>query len=47
MVKLLLKDEVYAVIGAAMEVYKATGYRVGLLINFGHPSELEWKRMVR
>jgi GxxExxY protein len=26
---------------------KATGHRVGLLINFGHPAKLEWKRMVR
>ncbi len=25
---------------------KATGFRVGLLINFGNPSKLEWKRMV-
>jgi GxxExxY protein len=125
MVKLLLKEEVYAVVGAAMEVYnelgpgfleavyheameielgqqgipfqsqvrlqisykgqilrkeyeadlithnqllvefkalnrlssqeeaqllnylKATGHRVGLLINFGHPAKLEWKRMVK
>ncbi len=125
MVKLLLKEEVYAVVGAAMEVYnvlgpgfleavyheameieadmreipnesharlkitykgrllkktyeadmithgqvlvefkaldrlssreesqllnylKVTGLRVGLLINFGHPHKLEWKRMVK
>jgi GxxExxY protein len=26
---------------------KATGYRVGLLINFGHPSKLDWKRLVK
>ena len=26
---------------------KATGYRVGMLINFGHPSKLEWKRLVK
>jgi GxxExxY protein len=25
---------------------KATGKRVGYLINFGNPKELEWKRMV-
>ena len=25
---------------------KVTGLRVGLLINFGHPHKLEWKRMV-
>ena len=26
---------------------KATGHRVGLLINFDHPSKLEWKRLVK
>ena len=26
---------------------KVTGYRVGVLINFGHASELQWKRMVK
>jgi len=26
---------------------KATGYRVGLLINFGGHPDLEWKRMVK
>jgi GxxExxY protein len=26
---------------------KATGYRVGVLVNFGHPSKLEWKRLVK
>jgi GxxExxY protein len=25
---------------------KATGYRVGLLINFGTPGKMEWKRLV-
>jgi GxxExxY protein len=25
---------------------KATGWRVGLLINFGHPEKLDWKRMI-
>jgi len=25
---------------------KATGLRVGILINFGDPAELEWKRLV-
>lgn len=25
---------------------KATGKRVGYLLNFGHPDKLEWKRMV-
>jgi GxxExxY protein len=26
---------------------KATGLRVGLIINFGDPTDLKWKRMVR
>jgi GxxExxY protein len=26
---------------------KATGFRVGLLINFGHSAKLEWRRLVR
>jgi GxxExxY protein len=26
---------------------KASGLRVGLLINFGSPGKLEWKRFVR
>jgi GxxExxY protein len=25
---------------------KATGFRVGILANFGHPKNLDWKRMV-
>jgi GxxExxY protein len=25
---------------------KATGLRLGLLVNFGHPGRLEWKRMI-
>ncbi|MGE5609362.1 MAG: GxxExxY protein [Bacillota bacterium] len=25
---------------------KATGLRVGLLLNFGHPKNLDWKRMI-
>jgi GxxExxY protein len=25
---------------------KATGMRVGYLLNFGHPGKLEWKRMI-
>ena len=62
--ELILKDEVYQIVGAAMEVsnelgngfleavyqeaqilnyLKATGFPVGLLINFGTP-KLEWKR---
>ena len=26
---------------------KATGYRLGLLVNFGHSPQLEWERIVR
>jgi GxxExxY protein len=26
---------------------KATGHRVGLLVNFGHPDKLEWKRFIK
>jgi GxxExxY protein len=26
---------------------KATGLRVGLIINFGDPGRLDWKRLVR
>ena len=26
---------------------KATGYRLGLLVNFGHPKKLEYERIVR
>ncbi len=26
---------------------KATGFRVGLLINFGRPGKIQWKRFVR
>lgn len=25
---------------------KATGLRVGILLNFGHPKNLDWKRMI-
>jgi len=58
MTELILKEEVYAIIGAAIEVHrelgsgflnylKATGLRVGLLINFGSVGRLEWRRLVR
>ena len=26
---------------------KATGYRLGLLVNFGHHPKVEWERIVR
>jgi len=40
--KLTSKDE-----AQLLNYLKATGYRVGLLINFGAAGKLEWKRMVR
>lgn len=83
MIELILKEEVYTVVGAAIEVHrveeylpdfifydqiiveikaldrlsgkeeaqilnclKATGYKVGVLINFGSHPKLEWKRFV-
>jgi hypothetical protein len=77
MTDLLFKEEVYANVGAAMDVYndlgpgflenvyqeamdklsmkdesqrinylKATKLNLGVLINFGHYPNLEWKRLV-
>ena len=53
MEKLILKDEVYAIVGAAtsreesqvINYLKASGLEVGVLLNFGVQS-LEWKRIV-
>ncbi|CAG0968922.1 hypothetical protein ANRL3_01371 [Anaerolineae bacterium] len=55
MTDLLLKDEVFAIVGAAIEVHKelgpgflkATGIRVGILINFNSHGRLEWERRVK
>ena len=38
---LIYKEEVFAIVGAAMKVHK-----VGVLINFGSHTKLEWKRFV-
>jgi hypothetical protein len=53
MAELVLKDEVYQIIGAAMDVYYQLGrgfletqHPIGLLINFGSAVRLEWKRYV-
>jgi len=39
--RLTTRDE-----GQLLNYLKATGFRVGLLINFGSHGKLEWKRMV-
>ena len=39
--KLTLRDE-----GQLINYLKATGMKVGVLINFGHYPSLEWKRLV-
>jgi hypothetical protein len=41
MEKLSMKDD-----GQLINYLKATGLKVGVLINFGHYSSLEWKRLV-
>jgi GxxExxY protein len=41
MVELLYKEE-----AQLLNYLKATGLRLGLLINFGYPGRLEWKRMI-
>ena len=46
--KLLLKKEVFEIVGSAMEVlnyFKITKLRVGVIINFKHAT-LEWERLV-
>jgi hypothetical protein len=53
--ELLYKEEVFNIIGAAMEVHnvlgtgflESAGMEVGLLINFGSHGKLEWKRYAR
>jgi GxxExxY protein len=54
MTDLILKDEVYQIVGGAMDVYagqlinylKVTHMHLGLLINFSSHPKLEWKRYV-
>jgi GxxExxY protein len=49
--ELILKDEVYQIVGAGIEeaqilnYLKATNLPLGLIVNFGAP-QLEWKRYV-
>jgi hypothetical protein len=50
MASILFKEESYAIVGACFEVYnelKATGYRLGLPVNFGAHPKLEYERVVR
>ncbi len=51
MTELIFRDEVYAIIGKdtaqLLNYLKATGSRVGLLINFGNAEKLEWERRVK
>lgn len=44
MTELVLKEEVYEIVGAALEVYYKLGR--GFLINFVSAIRLEWKRYV-
>jgi len=48
--EIVYKDESYEIMGACFEVHnylKATGYKLGLLVNFGHYPKVEWERIVR
>jgi len=47
-VSILFAEESYKIMGACFEVYlKATGFRLGLPVNFGHYPGLEYERIVR
>ena len=46
---IVYKEESYKIVGAAFKVYNylhATGYKLGLLLNFGCSDELEKERIV-
>ncbi len=53
--ELILKEEVFAIVGTAIEVHRelgagfleTSGLRFGILIDFGSHGKLEWKRYVR
>ena len=46
--EVIYKDESYQIMGACFEVYKekATRFKLGLLVNFGHYPKVEWERIV-
>ena len=48
MAEIVYKEESYKVVGACMEVYylRATGMKLGILVNFGNSKKLEWERII-
>ena len=44
---LLFEEESYKILGACFDMHKATGHRLGFLVNFGHYPKLEYERIVR
>jgi hypothetical protein len=44
--EVVYNEESYAIMGTCFE-FKATGTRLGLLVNFGHFPKLEYERIVR
>ena len=50
MTEIVFKKESYAIVGACFEVHNylhATGFELGLLVNFGHYPKLEYERIAR
>ena len=43
---LMYEDETYAIRGAIYEVYKATGFKLGLLVNFCAYPKVDVRRRV-
>jgi len=43
---IVYKEEAYKIMGAAFNYLHATNYKLGLLLNFGCPDELEYERKV-
>jgi hypothetical protein len=45
--RIVFREESYRIIGGCFEVYlKATGKKLGLLVNFGHYPKIEHERFV-